>query len=184
MLYSLNDRHLEFRGDRNFIAPSASVIGSVVIESNVSIWFGVVIRGDCEIITLGEQSNIQDGAVLHADPGVPLTLGCGVTVGHSAMLHGCSVGDNSMIGINAVVLNGAEIGKNCIVGANALIPQGKKIPDGSMVMGSPGKVVRQLRDDEIENLKRMAAAYVKNGKNFLNNLVNDPRNNLDETQCP
>lgn len=173
MIYSLNDRHIEFSGERNFIAPSASVIGSVIIESNVSIWFSVVIRGDCEIITLGEASNIQDGAVLHADPGMPLTLGQGVTVGHSAMLHGCTVGDNSMIGINAVVLNGAEIGKNCIIGANALVPQGKKIPDGCMVLGSPGKVVRQLKDDEIKNLQQMAAAYVKNGQNFLNNLKED-----------
>lgn len=174
MLYSLNDRHLTFRGDRNFIAPSASVIGSVIIENNVSIWFSVVIRGDCEIITLGEESNIQDGAVLHADPGIPLTLGRGVTVGHSAMLHGCTVGDYSMVGINAVVLNGAKIGKNCIVGANALVPQGVEIPDGSMVLGCPGKVVRQLREEEIKNLEQMAAAYVNNGKNFLNNLTSNP----------
>ena len=175
MLYSLNNRHIKFCGNRNFIAPSASVIGSVVIKSDVSIWFGVVIRGDVETITLGEQSNIQDGVVLHADPGMPLTLGRGVTVGHSAMLHGCSVGGNSMIGINSVVLNGAEIGENCIVGANALIPQGKKIPDGSMVLGSPGKVVRALNPNEIKNLQQMADAYVKNGQNFLKNLKEDSR---------
>jgi carbonic anhydrase/acetyltransferase-like protein (isoleucine patch superfamily) len=170
MIYSLADRHVEFRGKNNFIAPSASVMGSVIVGENVSIWFSVVIRGDGEIITLGENSNIQDGSVLHADPGSPLTLGKGVTVGHNAMVHGCSVGSNTLVGINSVILNGAKIGKNCIIGANTLVPEGMEIPDGSMVLGSPGKIKRELLPEEIAHLSLMADSYVKNGQKFLKNL--------------
>ena len=119
-----------------------------------------MLRGDCDFITIGERSNVQDGAVLHCDPGMPLTLGKGVTVGHKVMLHGCTIGDNSLIGINAVVLDGAVIGKNCLIGANSLVPRGKVIPDGSLVMGSPGKVVRELDDDAIAGLKVSAQSYV------------------------
>ncbi|MDH5738597.1 MAG: gamma carbonic anhydrase family protein, partial [Gammaproteobacteria bacterium] len=128
MIYQLGNRRPEMKGDF-FIADNAMVIGSVVLENNASVWFNAVIRGDNECITIGENSNVQDGSVLHTDPGVPLIIGKGVTVGHKVMLHGCHIGDNSLIGINAVVLNGARIGKNCLIGANSLIPEGKEIPD-------------------------------------------------------
>ena len=127
-----------------YIAESANVIGKVIIKANASIWFGVTIRGDNEPITIGENSNVQEGCVLHADPGLPLTIGRNVTVGHQAMLHGCTVGDGSLIGIQAVILNGAKIGKNCLVGAGALVTEGKEFPDNSLIIGSPAKVVRTL----------------------------------------
>src|SRR5277367_6754581 len=132
--YSLGERKVEFRGADWFIAENATVIGSVVLENNASVWFNVVIRGDSDVITLGENCNVQDGSVLHTDAGIKLTLGRDVSVGHLAMLHGCTVGDNSLIGIKAVVLNRAVIGKNCLIGSNALIPEGKVIPDGSLVV--------------------------------------------------
>src|ERR1700744_4802776 len=130
-----------------WIAPNAVLIGRVVLKKNASVWFGATLRGDNEPITVGEDSNVQDGAVLHADPGSPLTLGRGGTVGHQAMLHGCTVGDNCLIGIGAVVLNGARIGKNCLIGAKALIAEGKEIPDNSLVVGAPGRVLRPLSED-------------------------------------
>lgn len=154
-----------------WIAPNAAVVGNVILKEEASVWFGVTIRGDhSEPITVGARSNIQDGSVLHADEGVPLTIGEGVTVGHQAMLHGCTIGDNSLIGIGATILNGAVIGKNCIVGAGALVTEGKHIPDGSLVVGSPGKVVRQLSDEQIEGLRRSAAHYVENARRFANDL--------------
>ncbi len=165
MIYSLGERHVELRGD-NFVADNATVIGSVVLEKNASVWFNTVIRGDNDLITIGEDSNVQDGSVLHTDPGVPLTLGKGVTVGHLVMLHGCVIGDYSLIGINAVVLNGAQIGKYCIIGANALIPERAVIPDGSVVMGSPGKVVKQIQDFQRAILEGSAAHYVENAKRY------------------
>ena len=165
MIYQLGNRRPEMKGDF-FIADNAMVIGSVVLENNASVWFNAVIRGDNECITIGENSNVQDGSVLHTDPGVPLIIGKGVTVGHKVMLHGCHIGDNSLIGINAVVLNGARIGKNCLIGANSLIPEGKEIPDGSLVMGSPGKVVRQLTEEQIQGLTRSAESYVNNAARF------------------
>lgn len=161
MIYALGDRRPELRGAAHFIAANASVIGSVVIENNASVWFNVVIRGDNDLITIGENSNIQDGSVLHTDAGVPLVVGRNVTVGHMAMLHGCTVGDGSLIGINAVILNGVVIGRNCLIGANALIPEGKVIPDDSLVLGSPGRVVRNLTREEIAGLARSAAHYVE-----------------------
>jgi carbonic anhydrase/acetyltransferase-like protein (isoleucine patch superfamily) len=157
--YSLGERKLEFRGPDWYIADNATVIGSVVLENNASIWFNVVVRGDSDVITIGENSNVQDGAVLHTDPGIRLTLGRDVSVGHLAMLHGCSVGDNSLVGINAVVLNRAVIGKNCLIGSNALIGEGKVIPDGSLVVGAPGRVLRSLETDEIAGLKMIADSY-------------------------
>ena len=169
MIYSLGDRQPESKGDY-FIADGAVVIGSVVLEHNASIWFNAVIRGDNDVITIGENSNIQDGSVLHTDGGIPLTVGKNVTVGHKVMLHGCDIGDNSLIGINAVVLNGAKIGKNCLIGANALIPEGKEIPDGSLVMGSPGKVVRELSPEQIKGLEMSALHYVENAKRYLKDL--------------
>ena len=169
MRYSLGDRRIETRGDF-WIADSASVIGSVILENNASIWFNAVVRGDCDVITIGENTNIQDGSVLHADVGVPLTIGRNVTVGHKVMLHGCSIGDNSLIGINAVILNGARIGRFCIIGANALIPEGKEIPDYSLVMGSPGKVVREITDAQKLLLEHSAVHYVENFKRFRRDL--------------
>ncbi|GGE56539.1 hypothetical protein GCM10007421_33880 [Halopseudomonas oceani] len=169
MKYSLGNDRVEMAADA-WIAETAAVIGKVKLEAGANVWFGAVIRGDVEQITVGEHSNVQDGAVMHADSGVPLTLGKGITVGHNAMLHGCTVGDYSLIGINAVVLNGAKIGKHCIIGANSLIPEGKEIPDGSLVMGSPGKVVKTLSDQQKKMLELSAAHYVQNAKRFRDEL--------------
>lgn len=170
MRYTLSDKKVQVVGEDYFIAENATVIGSVIIHNNVSIWFNAVIRGDNDPITIGEDTNIQDGVVIHTDSGVPLNIGRGVTVGHQAMLHGCTIGDNSLIGINAVILNHAKIGKNCIIGANCLITQGKEIPDNSMVLGSPGKVVRQVTPEEVEELKHSAEHYVGNFKRFKKEL--------------
>jgi len=153
-----------------WVAPNASVIGQVSLATNVSIWFGVVIRCDNEPITIGADTNIQDNSVLHSDPGMPLTIGTGVTVGHKAMLHGCTVGDNSLIGIGATVLNGAVIGKNCIVGAHALITEGKVIPDNSLVVGSPGRVMKTLGEPQVQMLKMSALHYIENAKRFKDGL--------------
>ncbi len=169
MKYSLGNDRVEMAADA-WIAENAAVIGKVKLEAGANVWFGAVIRGDVEQITVGEHSNVQDGAVMHADSGMPLTLGKGITVGHNAMLHGCTVGDYSLIGINAVVLNGAKIGKHCIIGANSLIPEGKEIPDGSLVMGSPGKVVNTLNDQQKKMLELSAAHYVQNAKRFRDEL--------------
>ena len=170
MIYTLENRQIELRGDGHFIAPNATLIGSVLLHDKVSIWFNAAIRGDNHPIVVGANSNIQDGAVLHTDPGIPLELGKGVTVGHMAMLHGCTIGDNSLIGIKAVVLNGARIGANCLIGANALITEGKEIPDGSLVLGMPGKVARQLTDEEIAGLRQSAEHYVENGRRYREHL--------------
>jgi len=145
--------------DSHYIAPGAAVIGRVVLGREVSIWFNAVLRGDNEAITLGDGSNVQDGAVFHTDPGFPLTLGAGVTVGHQAVLHGCTVGDGSLIGMGAMVLNGARIGRGCLIGAKALVTEGKEIPDGALVMGAPSKVVRILDADAIAGLARTAMVY-------------------------
>ncbi len=166
MIYSLGERKLEIKGDDYFIADNATVIGSVVIHNDVSIWFNAVLRGDNEPLVIEEGSNIQDGVVIHTDEGVPFRIGKGVTVGHQAMLHGCDIGDNSLVGINSVILNHAKIGKNCIIGANCLITHGKEIPDNSMVLGSPGKVVRDVTQEEIDYLKFSAEHYVGNFKRF------------------
>lgn len=170
MIYTLVDKRVQILGEDYFIADNATVIGSVIIHNNVSVWFNAVIRGDNDPITIGEDTNIQDGTVVHTDEGIPLNIGKGVTVGHQAMLHGCTIGDNSLIGINSVILNHAKIGKNCIIGANALITHGKEIPDNSMVLGSPGKVVREVTDEEIEYLRFSAEHYVKNFKRFKKEL--------------
>ena len=147
------------------------MIGSVVMHQNASIWFGAVLRGDNDVITIGENSNVQDLSVLHVDPGFPLTIGKNVTVGHKVMLHGCEIGDNSLVGINSVILNGAKIGKNCLIGANSLISENKVIPDGSLVMGSPGKVVKQLSEDQMKGLEMSALHYVENFKRYKRDLV-------------
>ena len=165
MIYELNGKKPECHGD-HWIAESADVIGNVVLGDQVSIWFNAVLRGDNDPITIGRASNIQDGSVLHTDIGFPLTIEDGVTVGHKVMLHGCFIGKNSLIGINSVVLNGARVGKNCLVGANSLIPEGKDIPDGSLVMGSPAKVIRQLDERAIEGIRISSQNYIANYKRF------------------
>ncbi|UDL03706.1 gamma carbonic anhydrase family protein [Marinobacter sp. CA1] len=170
MLYELADRRPEFRGEGQFVAENATVIGSVVLEERSSVWFNVVIRGDNDLITIGPESNVQDGTVIHTDAGIKVTLGRGVTVGHKAMLHGCEIGDYSLIGINAVVLNGARIGKHCLIGANALIPEGMVVPDGSMVIGSPGRIKKELNDNQKKMLELSAAHYVQNGERYRSSL--------------
>jgi len=160
MLYSLAERRVELRGSRHFIADNATVVGSVVLGEDVSIWFGAVLRADNDVITVGDRTNIQDGAVLHTDAGIRLTLGDGVTIGHQAMLHGCTVGDGSLIGIQAVVLNHAVIGRECLVGAKTLIPEGKVYPDRSLIVGTPGRVVRTLTDEDLAGLRAAADIYV------------------------
>lgn len=171
-IYSLTDKkpQLPPRGEY-WIADNAVVIGDVILKSGASVWFGVTIRGDNDPITIGENTNIQDGSVLHSDPGEPLTIGANVTVGHMAMLHSCTIGDNTLIGIGAVVLGRAVIGKNCLIGANALITEGKVIPDGSLVMGQPGKVVRQLDEGELTRLAVSAQHYVQNWKRYATSLT-------------
>lgn len=170
MLYQLEDRLVRAEGSEFWVADSAVLIGSVLLRSGASVWFNAVLRGDNELITVGTNSNVQDGAVLHTDPGCPLVIGSHVTVGHKAMLHGCVIGDNSLVGINAVVLNRARIGRNCLIGANALITEGKEIPDNSMVMGAPGKVVRELSEQEIAGLQASAEGYRKNAARFRSSL--------------
>ena len=160
MKFSLGERHITCKGEY-WIAPNAMVIGNVVLGHNASVWFNCVVRGDNDVITIGENSQLQDGCVLHVDPGFPITIGKNVSVGHMVMLHGCTIGDGSLIGIKSVILNGAKIGKNCLIGANSLITEGKDIPEGSMVMGSPGKVVRALRPEEISRINSIADHYVQ-----------------------
>ncbi|EJL80152.1 isoleucine patch superfamily enzyme, carbonic anhydrase/acetyltransferase [Polaromonas sp. CF318] len=153
-----------------WVADNAQVMGNVKLAEDSSVWFGVVIRGDTETISVGRGSNIQDNSVLHADMGLPLTIGENVTVGHQVMLHGCTIGDGSLIGIQAVVLNGAKIGKNCLVGAGSLVTEGKEFPDGSMILGSPAKAVRQLSPEQIEGLKMSAKHYVDNARRYKTGL--------------
>lgn len=170
MIYSLGERRVEMRGEY-WVAPNATVIGSVVLGHNASVWFNAVLRGDNDLITIGDDTNIQDGSVLHTDHGIPLTIGKGVTVGHLVMLHGCTIGDYSLIGINAVVLNGARIGKHCIIGANALVPERAEIPDGSIVMGSPGKVVKPVQEFHKAILHGSAQHYVENARRYRSDLA-------------
>jgi len=153
-----------------WVADSAEVIGDVTLAEDSSVWFGVVIRGDNHLISIGRGSNVQDQTVLHTDEGLPLVIGERVTIGHQVMLHGCTIGDETLIGIGAVVLNGARIGKNCLVGAGALVTEGKEFPDGSMILGSPAKVVRQLTPEQIEGLKRGAQHYVDNARRYRSGL--------------
>lgn len=156
--------------DGTWVADSAQVMGSVVLGENVSVWFGAVLRGDTEPLTIGRNSNVQDLSVLHADVGCPLTIGENVTIGHQVMLHGCTVGDNSLIGIQAVVLNNAKIGRNSIVGAGSVVTEGKEFPDNSLIIGSPAKVVRTLDDAAVAKLRASAEHYVDNGRRFAKGL--------------
>jgi carbonic anhydrase/acetyltransferase-like protein (isoleucine patch superfamily) len=172
MKYALGDLKITCKGDY-WIADNAIVVGNVVLENNASIWFNCVVRGDNDMITIGENSQVQDGSILHVDAGFPITLGRGVSVGHMTMLHGCTVGDGTLIGIKSVILNGAVIGRNCVIGANTLITEGKTIPDGSLVVGSPGKVVRALSEDEIRLYNAFAAEYVHLSKQYRSELKPD-----------
>ena len=152
--------------DDCWVAPDANVIGKIVLEAGSSVWFGATLRGDNEVIHVGAGTNVQENTVMHTDMGFPLTIGEGCTIGHKALLHGCTIGDNTLIGMGAVVLNGAKIGKNCLIGANALITENKEIPDGSLVMGAPGKVVRTLDEAAIEGLRQSALSYQNNMRRF------------------
>ncbi len=169
MLYKLGKDKPIVDGDF-YVAENATVLGKVKLCKDSSVWFGATLRGDTELITIGERSNVQDGSVLHTDIGFPLDIGKDVTIGHKVMLHGCTIGDGSLIGINAVVLNGAKIGKGCLIGANALVTEGMEIPDGSLVMGSPGKIKGELNEDQKMGLIMSAHHYVENSKRFINEL--------------
>lgn len=170
MLYALGDRRPDLAADA-WVAPGAHVIGDVVLGPRASVWFGSALRGDNETITVGEGSNVQENCVFHTDMGYPLTIGRDCTIGHKVMLHGCTIGDNSLIGMGAIVLNGAKIGRNCLIGAGALITEGKEIPDGSMVLGAPGKVVRELDAATIQTLTASALHYQQRAAEFRSNLV-------------
>ncbi len=169
MLYALEEKQPQLLG-RNWIADNAAVIGNVTLATGASVWFGCTVRGDNDPITIGENSNIQDGSVLHTDIGVPLTIGRDVTVGHQVMLHGCSIGDNTLIGIQSVILNRARIGKNSIVGAGTLIPEGKSYPDGVLIIGTPGVVKRELSPQEIAFIGLSAQHYVQNAQRYATKL--------------
>ncbi len=153
-----------------WVAPNAQLMGNVHMAEHASVWFGAVLRGDNERIQIGRNSNIQDNSILHTDIGFPMTIGDNVTVGHRVMLHGCAIGDNSLIGIGATILNGAKIGKNCVIGAHALVTEGKDIPDNSLVMGAPGKVVKNVSEAQINLLRMSAEVYVKNAQRFAAEL--------------
>jgi carbonic anhydrase/acetyltransferase-like protein (isoleucine patch superfamily) len=165
-LSAVGDRVPTLVGGGHFIADTARVMGSVVLHDRVSIWFGAVLRGDCELITIGEGSNVQDLSMVHADYGFPVTVGRNCVIGHQVCLHGCTIGDGALIGIGATVLNGAVIGENALVGAHALVPEGKRFPPRSLILGAPAKVVRELTDEEVARLRAGAEHYVANGAHF------------------
>jgi carbonic anhydrase/acetyltransferase-like protein (isoleucine patch superfamily) len=171
--FQFEQRRVQCRGD-NFIAPNATLIGSVTLEHQASVWFNAVLRSDNDAITIGAGSNVQDGSVLHTDPGIQLVLGRDCTVGHMVVLHGCSIGDGCLIGIKAVVMNGARIGNNCLLGAGCLVTEGKEIPERSLVLGAPGKVVRQLTDEEVQGVLRSARHYVALAQRYLQTLQPQP----------
>ena len=166
MIIDFDNKRLETDGDDFWIAPNATVIGNVKLLKDASVWFNAVLRGDVELITVGQGSNVQDGAIIHTDPGFPCTIGKNVTVGHLAMLHGCEIGDGSLIGIGSVILNGAKIGKNCIIGSKALVTEGMEIPDGAMVLGIPGKVKKILNEEEQGVVSLGAEHYIQNYKKY------------------
>jgi carbonic anhydrase/acetyltransferase-like protein (isoleucine patch superfamily) len=170
-VYDLGDMRPQLPASGEYwIAPNATVLGNVILKKNASVWFSAVVRGDNDVISIGENTNVQDGSVLHSDAGLPLTIGDDVTVGHMAMLHSCDVGDNSLIGIGAVVLSRAKIGRNSIVGAHSLVPEGKEYPDGVLILGSPARVARELTEAEVAFLKVSADHYVQNWKRFARDL--------------
>ena len=169
MFYDLEDKKIKNSGE-NWVAPNATIIGDVTLGKNSSIWFNAVLRGDIENIYIGEGSNVQDGSVLHTDPGCPLKIGKNVTIGHLVVLHGCTIEDNSLIGIGAVILNNAKIGKNCIIGAKTLITENKEIPDNSLVVGSPGKVIREVTEEETKSILENTKHYQDNWKKYSKSI--------------
>ncbi len=174
-MLALGERQPVLEGSGHFIADDARIIGSVRLKDHASVWFGSVLRGDNDWLEIGERSNIQDACILHTDPGIPLVIGEGVTVGHRATLHGCRVGDNSLIGIGATLLNGATVGRNCVVGAHALLLEDSEYPDGSLIVGSPARVARPLSEEEIGGIRRSAEVYVKNAQRFAAALTRPGR---------
>ena len=173
MIYALDDNAPRRHGD-TFIAPTAVVIGTVTLKHEASVWWGAVLRGDYDAIVVGERSNVQDNAVVHMDEGFPVTIGDRATIGHKAVLHGCAIGNNALVGINAVVMNGAMIGDDCLIGANTLVTEGKRIPPRSLVLGSPGKVVRELSDDEVAEITGFSDRYVRNFRRYQAQLAELP----------
>lgn len=171
MMLALDDAVPVLQGNGHFIAENATIIGCVRLRDQSSVWFNSVLRGDNDWLEVGERSNIQDGSILHTDPGIPLIVGNGVTVGHRAMLHGCAVGDNSLIGIGSILLNGSVVGRNCIVGAHSLLPEGREFPEGTLIMGSPARVARDLNNQEIANIGWSADVYVQNAQRFNEQLT-------------
>jgi carbonic anhydrase/acetyltransferase-like protein (isoleucine patch superfamily) len=169
-LYAIGERRVQLVGDHHYVAPDATLVGDITLHNEVSIWFKVVIRAEHDRITIGEGCNIQDASVLHVDPGYPMTLAKNVSIGHKVMLHGCTIGEGSLIGINSVVMNGARIGSGTLIGANTLIAEGKEIPDGVLVLGSPGKIVRELKPEEQDGLLKTARGYVERGRFYARNL--------------
>lgn len=170
MIYSLGDKVVKTDDDNYYVADNAAVIGDVTLKTGSSVWFGSTVRGDNDPIVIGEGTNVQDGCVLHADPGFPLTLGNHVSIGHMVMLHGCTIGDGTLVGIGSIILNGAVIGKNCLIGANSMITEGKVIPDNSVVMGSPGKIIRQATEKDLKIIASPAPHYAKRFKQYKEQL--------------
>ncbi len=170
MIYGLGDREPQFEGADHYIADNATIIGSVRLKDKASVWFSAVLRGDNDWLVVGERSNIQDGSVIHTDPGIEVVIGDGTTIGHKVMLHGCTIGDNSLIGIGSTILNGASIGNNSIVGAHALVTEGKSFADGSLIIGSPARVARELSDEEVGYIRYSAQVYVDNAARFREQL--------------
>jgi len=173
-LYSIGERKPRLIGSHHYVAHDATLVGDITLENDVNVWFQVVIRAENDRVHIGEGCNIQDGSVLHVDPGYPLALARHVSIGHKVMLHGCSVGEGSLIGINSVIMNGAKIGRGTLIGANTLIPEGKEIPDGVLVLGSPGKIVRELRQEDRDYLLKIATGYVERSKLYKKNLQEIP----------
>jgi carbonic anhydrase/acetyltransferase-like protein (isoleucine patch superfamily) len=169
-LFAIGERRVQLLGEHHYVAHDATLVGDITLHNEVSVWFQVVIRAENDRITIGERCNIQDGSVLHVDPGYPMALGNSVSVGHKVMLHGCTIGDGSLIGINSVIMNGARIGRGTLVGANTLIAEGKEIPDGVLVLGSPGKIVRELKQEERDYLLKVASGYVERSRFYKANL--------------
>lgn len=170
MIYNLGEKTVKTEDENYYVAENAAVIGDVTLKTGASVWFGSTVRGDNDPIVIGEGTNVQDGCVLHADPGFPLTLGDHVSIGHMVMLHGCSIGDGTLVGIGSIILNGAVIGKNCLIGANSMITEGKVIPDNSVVMGSPGKIIRQTTDKDLAMIASPAPHYAARFKQYKEQL--------------
>ena len=169
-LFAIGERRVQLVGEHHYVAHDATLVGDITLHNEASVWFKVVIRAENDRIIIGEKCNIQDGSVLHVDPGYPMTLGASVSVGHKVMLHGCTIGDGSLIGINSVIMNGARIGRGTLIGANTLVAEGKEIPDGVLVLGSPGKIVRELKQEERDYLLKVARGYVERSRFYKTNL--------------